>query len=800
MSLVINIFGIYWYSMIKLITSVFLFFLVLSSQAQDFSTLWQGYFSFYNIKDVAIGDNKVYGASENAIFTFDLSSNEIETITTIEGLSGETISTIAYSQAYETLLIGYENGLIEIVSGPENEILSVVDILDKQTIPPNLKRINHFNVFDGLAYVSTDFGISVYNLERLEFGDSYFIGNGGSQITVNQTTVLNNAIYAACGNNNAIKRAELSNSNLIDYQQWQTLGNGSFLSVESVGNRLYAIQSNRVIYEISNGGFTALFTYSNLPLDAKAVNNNLIITTESNVYVYNSSFGTLATATLQSELNTKFTAATVIENHIYIGTSSIGMLKTNLSNPTAYEVIGPEGPLMNDAFKIEAGNDNLWVTYGDYTVEYNPYPLRNYGLSHLVEGNWINTPFSSLLAAQNLNYVAVNPFKPSQVFISACQQGILELNDDVPTVLYNQNNSGLETIAANDPSIRQTGSQFDRNGLLWTLTCRVDKPLKSYNPSTGQWRGYSFSEIIQDPINDEFGFGDLVIDRNGTKWMASYKKGVIGYTENGNKIRYLNSEEQNMPDNIVSAVAIDNNNQLWIGTRKGLRVLYNTGNFFDAPNPSVKEIVVLDDGIPQELLSNQFITDIKVDGSNNKWIGTLDAGVFYFSPDGQQTIYHFTTKNSPLPSNSIKDISIDAQNGKVYIATTKGLVSFSSGGSKPEEELSSAFVYPNPVRPEYDILGASNLNDINKGVKIRGITENVNIKITDIEGNLVAEAQSRVNLRAARSSYNFAIDGGTAIWNGKNLANNIVASGVYLILISDLDSFETKVLKLLIIR
>ena len=469
-----------------------------------------------------------------------------------------------------------------------------------------------------------------------------------------------------------------------------------------------------------------------------------------------------------------------------------------------YEVIRPEGPLMNNAFKIEAGNNNVWVTYGDYTVSYNPYPLSSHGLSHLVEDRWRNTPFDSLLTAVNLNYIAVNPFNPSQVFISACQQGILELNDEVPKILLDENNSGLESLiipdSPNEKSVRQTGSQFDRNGLLWTLTCRVDKALKSYNPATGQWRGYSFKEIIQNPLLDELGFGDLAIDRNGTKWIGSFNKGLIGYNENGNKIRNLNSEEQNMPNNVVNAVAVDNNNQLWIGTIKGLRVLYNTASFFEAANPTVREIVVLDDGIPQELMSNQYITDIKVDGSNNKWVGTLDAGIFYFSPDGQQTIYHFTTKNSPLPSNFIKDISIDAQNGKVYIATSKGLVSFYSGGSKPEGELTNAFAYPNPVRPEYDILGANNLNDINKGVKIKGITENVNIKITDIEGNLVAEAQSRVNLRSSRSSYNFAIDGGTAIWNGKNLANNIVASGVYLIMISDLDSFETKVLKLLIIR
>ena len=98
------------------------------------------------------------------------------------------------------------------------------------------------------------------------------------------------------------------------------------------------------------------------------------------------------------------------------------------------------------------------------------------------------------------------------------------------------------------------------------------------------------------------------------------------------------------------------------------------------------------------------------------------------------------------------------------------------------------------------MLGYNDLNDINKGIKVSGLTERVNIKITDVEGNLVTEAQSNVNLRSSNSNYNFAIDGGTAIWNGKNLANQVVRSGVYLIMISDLDSFETKVLKVLIVR
>uniref|UniRef100_UPI00404A5FE0 type IX secretion system anionic LPS delivery protein PorZ n=1 Tax=Gelidibacter sp. TaxID=2018083 RepID=UPI00404A5FE0 len=791
--------------MIKYLTKAIIFLTFCSVTAQDFSSLWQGYFSFNNVNDITQGDNKIFVASDNVIFTYDLTTNLIETITTIDGLSGQTITTIEYSELYNRLLIGYQNGLIEIIDFEnDNEILTIVDILDKETISPARKRINHFNEHNGLIYISTNYGISVYDITRLEFGDTYFIGNAGSQVIVKQTTVFNNFIYAACTNNNAVKKADLLSANLIDFQQWQTLNNGNFESIQIVENQLYAIKTNNTLYRITNDNFNALLTYPSLVLDTKEVNDNLVITINNTVYVYDSNFNLISTASTNAEFNTQFKCATITDEHIYIGTNSLGVLKTQLQNPLEYESILPEGPTLNNAFKIEAGSNELWVTYGDYTVSYNPNPMRSYGISHLVDEDWRNIPYDSLLNAVNLNYIAINPFNPSQVFISSFDRGLLELNNEVATTLYNQTNSGLESAivpgAPNFITIRQTSSVFDRTGILWTLTGRVERPLKSYNLSTQQWIGYSFSDIISDPLNGDLGFSDLVIDSNGTKWIGANDNGVIGFSENGNQINRVYTAEQNMPDPKVRALAIDNRNQLWIGTFKGLRVLYNTGNFLNDPDPSVNEIVVLEDGIAQELLANQFITDIKVDGSNNKWIGTLDSGVFYFSPDGQNTIYHFTTDNSPLPSNTINDISIDQQTGIVYIATIRGLVSFNSGGSKTEEELDNAFVYPNPVRPEYNILGSNDLNDITKGVKIKGLTEKVNIKITDIEGNLVAEAQSGVNLRASSSRYNFAIDGGTAIWNGKNLGNNVVASGVYLIMISDLDTFETKVLKLLIIR
>jgi len=786
--------------------AVFVFFCN-DGVAQDFSNLWQSHYSYNNIVDVVSGNNNIYAAAENAVFSYEPLTNELSTITTVEGLSGREITTIYFSKDFNYLLIGYETGLIELYSTLDQSVLSIVDILDKENITPDKKQINHFYEHNGFIYISTNFGVSVYDLERLEFGDTYFIGNGGSQIRVNQVTVLDNFVYVACLDGTGLKRADLGNPNLIDFQQWETVLGGNFRNVNTLNEKVYATRMNRSLFEIDINGFNQLFQFDTLPKDSKVSGNSIVFTTNDEVLLYDVNIQLVNIFQASIEYMSVFSSATYLDNRIYIGTKDLGVISSEISDGIDYLQLLPNGPIENNIFRLDATSESVWATYGEYTEALNPFPLTSKGISYLYEDEWYNIPFDSVLGTRELNEITPNIFNPSQVFISSYVDGILELNDFEPTILLNQINSGLESlILPNNPNyidIRVSASEFDSSGLLWSLTSRVDRALKSFDPISGNWQGYSFSDLIDNPLSDEVGFFDMEIDNNGTKWIGSYNNGLLAYNENigNNPLRNINAESQNvLPFTRFTALALDNRNQLWLGTTKGLRVLFNTFGFYDDPNPTLRSIIILEEGIPKELLANQGITDIKVDGSNNKWIGTADSGVFYFSPDGQNTIYHFTINNSPLPSNTINDISIDPNNGIVYFATNRGLVAFTSGGSSTKEDLEEAYVYPNPIRPEYDILGSSDLNDINKGIKITGLTERVNIKITDVEGNLVAEAQSNVNLRSSQANYNFAIDGGTAIWNGKNLANSIVRTGVYLIMISDLDSFETKVLKVLIVR
>lgn len=773
------------------------FFLAFSplSWSQDNDSFWVGHFSYLDIKEVVDGGSKLYAASENAIFSYDPLTNELSTITTVNGLSGELISTLHYSNQYELLLIGYKNGLIEVYNEINQELLKVIDIVAKTTIPSSQKQINHFNENGEDVYIATDYGISVYNLNNLEFGDTYYIGTNGSQIKINQTAIFNNEIYAACGSNEGIKKASLSNPSLINFQFWTTLITGNFTNIAAINTQLYTVNSNSRIFEISGTNFNPLFVYPQVVSELKISDNGLLVTTPSKVYQYSVGFNLTSVYTTNLEFETNFTTALSIDGVIYIGTTDYGVLKSKAMSVSEYDEIHPQGPLLNSAFSLKYGYNNLWVTFGAYSSNFNPYPLNKRGISRLRNAEWDNISYDSIQQTIEsdvyvLNEISIDPLDPNHVFVSSFHSGLLDVKIDESIELLDQSNSGLESIASN-VTVRISGTTFDNDANLWVLNSIIQKPLKKLNPTTNQWTSYDFSSIITDPMTDENGFSELVIGPDGTKWIGGLKKGLIGFNENGMNLKNINDNDvANLPSTAVKALALDKNNVLWIGTYKGLRVLYNTSSFFTEEIVRTEPIIILEDGLPQELLAQQFISDIIVDGSNNKWISTADAGVFYVSSDGLNTIHHFTKDNSPLPSNGVNAMALDSENGVVYFGTNRGLVSFATGGSRTMETLEDIYVYPNPVRPGFNMAEDK--------IKIKNISENVNIKITDIEGNLVAEAQSNVNLRY--KNYNLEIDGGTAYWNGKNLANNTVASGVYLVLFSDFDTLETKVSKIMIIR
>ncbi|MDY0084041.1 MAG: T9SS type A sorting domain-containing protein, partial [Ignavibacteriaceae bacterium] len=420
-----------------------------------------------------------------------------------------------------------------------------------------------------------------------------------------------------------------------------------------------------------------------------------------------------------------------------------------------------------------------WMVHGDYTQQFNPYPLDELGIStYNLDLGWIIKPYQDLLDAKSLSDIAINPSRQNEVFVTSYFSGLLKFQGDAVELLNNTNTgtNGLESLVVpGNPSYvdsRINSPAFDKDGNLWVTNGLVNKGIKVLK-TNGQWQSYDLTGITANLATGRY--GPMAIDKNNTKWIPAYNDGVLAFNENyNNKFIVITQDNADLPTSVVNCVAIDNRNQLWIGTAAGLRILSSIDRFISETELTVSSIIIQEGDLAQELFYQQPILDIAVDGANRKWVSIADGGVFLVSSNGQQTIYRFDKSNSPLPSNNVVDIEIDGVSGEVFFATDKGMVSFLGTSTKPSDSLGDVFVYPNPVRPNF--TGT---------VKISGLTDKANIKITDIEGNLVHETTS---------------SGGTIEWDTTAFGKYKVASGVYMIFVASQDGLDSTVKKVMIIR
>ena len=111
----------------------------------------------------------------------------------------------------------------------------------------------------------------------------------------------------------------------------------------------------------------------------------------------------------------------------------------------------------------------------------------------------------------------------------------------------------------------------------------------------------------------------------------------------------------------------------------------------------------------------------------------------------------------------------------VYIGTAYGLQSYRSTATAAEN-LPSANIYafPNPVRPDYE-----------GPIAIKGFMRDALVHVTDTRGHVV---------------FSTTAQGGQAIWNGRTVNGDRVASGTYNVFASDTGGTMRSVAKILIVR
>lgn len=773
--------------------SIFIFFSFLSfitfSQI-DYSNSWEDFYSYNNVKDFVKVDNIIYALVDNAVFTFNESTLETEKFSSIQGLSGETTSAIFYSTAYKRLVVGYENGLVEVID-ENGEITISSDITNfNQT---GFKSINHIAEFENTLYLSTPFAIVEYNIEKLEFGDTFFIGNNSTSLVINETLVLDNTIYAAT--EDGIFKADATSNLLIDFNSWQqSFPNREFSRIVNFDDTIYVAENN-TLYQLVNNNLTEIRSFAEPIVNLNSSDSNLIITLNNQAIVLDSSLNVQQEINTTTDFNFTLSDALFVNNTIYLATNQFGVLSRNLGQAADFTEIHPEGPLSNDVFSIAAKDNDLWVVYGGYNLFYGSL-FKRQGFSHYNGEEWFNTPFDPNFPLIDLNHVSIDPNAENRVYISSFGDtsdinsvstgGLLVVENNEISTFYNHLNSGLEDLEPTQPNrvtLRISGSKFDREGNLWVANINRTDELKKLSPS-GVWSSYDLSGLKTNPTF--FGLSEIAIDNNQTIWMGTRRNGIYAFNENGNRTRALVTTPNlgNLPDTDVLTVAVDRSNRIWMGTRTGMVVFRNASTVFDAEVLNAQPVIIEENGVGERLLGDQRVNTIKVDGADNKWFGTENGGVLYTNPSGTTTLNNFSTQNSPLPSNKILKIAIDDSSGKVFFATEKGIVSYNSNVAPFGEVLDEVYAYPNPVLKNHNTVTITGRNGNN-------LPKGTNVKILDVAGYLVYET----NVVEGQE-----VQGGKVVWDKRNLAGTKVSSGVYIVLLSNDDASETATAKIAIVN
>jgi ligand-binding sensor domain-containing protein len=725
----------------------------------------------------------IYTVANGDLFSYNTEDTEVRTYDNLGVLNDVDIVDIGYSQEAKKIILIYSNSNIDLLDADDN-VQNLPALKDKSLFG---KEISSMCVYGSMAYLTTGFGFVEVDMKEGVFRNTYRLGFDAKSIAVN----ADNIFLATTSGLFRCSRTD----NMQDAASWKK--HHGFLDWSRLlfhGDQLVGVRLD-TLYQIDS---KRAYTIEKVCKDKSTVGflcktNDQLIWGKADTIRYAS---TLPDYTVIKEDNTwsdvAYLGGTYWVSDQYKGLQGYKIDDKQLQL-TVSSII-PNSPVRNLSYKLQWVNNRLLVAGGINTYQgiFNK-PTAMY----LEDDQWTNfeemtdipEKYSRINMANTTNLVQ-DPNDPSHHFASLHRNGLFEYRDGKFVKLYNNDNSPLVSVM---PMSRYymnyvscSGLTYDLEGNLWMLNSQNDTIVRVMRPN-GKWES-----VYCEPIENASLCDNILLHSSGLVFVTSRrldKKGICCIDTNGtlgnskDDKSVLHQEITNQDGTVYTpdefyGICEDLDGRIWIGTILGLFVIDDPTTIFDKNFQFTQVKVNRNDGsgLADYLLSGLPVTCITVDGANRKWIGTQTNGVFLISADGQETIHHFTTADSPLLSDAILDIAVNPITGEVAFGTEKGLCSYMSDAIEAAEDLvkEDVLVYPNPVKSDYT-----------GPIAIKGLTIDAEVKILSSSGQLVWSGVS---------------SGGLVTWNGCNMLGKRVASGIYHVVANDNAGNKAIVTRIVIIK
>ena len=768
----------------RIVTILLTLLCSLPMQAQLGVGKWRDCFSYYELHKVLQAGDRIYASAAGGLFYYDLDDLTVNRMNKTTILNDVGISTFAYDQQTKDLVIAYNNANIDIVRN--DKVTNISDI--KRNNIGGSKNINSIRFKDRYAYIACGFGIVVVDLTRNEIKETFYLGEDGTYLGINDIAFTDSLIVAAT--DNGILYADKDNPYLNINTNW-TLDESSLLAGLKVKRLETGSNGQLVALAYSDGSDTTVYrengTMTFAPLTSgnirniKVSQNKLLVCHQDRVSIYDGQYSLLQDVGdidwMKMDAND---AELGSDGTLWIAHQWAALASIEMSNNMRLNTFYPQGPSSDNSYRLTAYDNELMVSPGGHTTTYSGvYLPANIFTYDGEEWKALEDPDHLLDGVTDIIEVAVNPRNQKVRLAAAWRSGIVEITDNKVTNLYNETNSdgALQPYVEGNYNALFTGAiAYDNKGNAW-ITNSLKQNGLAVLYSNGSWQSFNTHSMVNGSDLDHIIWDSI----RGLKlfWGRANK---IFVHDGESKMAYIDPNNgAKLETSIVNCVVQDHNGNIWIGTNKGIKVVYNLSSIFDNGGEGERSpvtcnnILYNENGISEYLMAYESVTTIVVDGANRKWVGTSTGGLYLLSANGLEQIEHFTAANSSLFSDKIVSLAIMPWSGQLFIITDKGLETYRSTATYAfSEPMDDIHAFPNPVRPDYD-----------GPIAIKGFTRNGIVHITDAAGNTVFSTRA---------------NGGQAIWNGCTNSGERVASGIYYVFASAEDGSMRSATKIMVIR
>ena len=766
---------------------------LLASSALAQTTGFQAFPAFNEVSAVGTRGDVVWAGASGGVFSYDPAGGELTRYTPIDGLVGGAIGAL-YVDAAGIVWIGYASGVLDRLDPETGTVRSFFDI--ERASQYASRGIRRIRASGDRLFIATDFGIVVFDAARAEVRETYArLGTLGPATGVSDVLFAplpdgQPGVWAAT--DAGIVRAAADDANLQIPAAWtvepEFEGGAISLAFFDAVHAGGGPDGARDLYARQADGTWVRRLFTDSDIETLVVDGDrLLAATSFLMFVYRPGEPIVA---LRGQPDVDSIRDLVIgpDGQPWAGDAAVGLVPVpdapaGASGIVDYEPspVVPAGPYTNKIDDIAARDGIVWA------VTERLDATGTASINRFEDGVWTTFFTDSpdgTYGASAFRSVDIAP--DGSVYVGSTGDGLIEIRPDGEVTRYDETNSAL--LPAGSGSFTVSWGVAFQGDDRWVLNVASARPLH-YWPEGG--------DLVALPRPAGIGGADelqrIAIDRFGQKWFSMQRTGGLAVWDTGDDPADPSDDRgrrftsggggQGLPGNEVRDVVVDLEGRVWLGTDRGIAYVFSPGSAFGGdPALAVPQWPRVDEETDTSneegasyLLRDVNVSDLAIDPAGRLWVATT-SGLYLVNAAGDAVVETYTSANSPLPSDNIQSVTVDAVTGTVYATTVEGLYAIPGDATAPRASSEELRVAPNPFRPARG----------DRGLLVSGLAASrSDVRILTVSGEVVHAA---------------SVAGGSFRWNGvDDRTGRPVPSGVYIVAAAS-ESGETLYGKIAVVR